>query len=153
MTEQNPREQAIRQFHPLATTDKNVTIPYDLLDPHYSDRRFFDKTHTIFLDTRFETIVTRYGVQIVEGAHYVYSDRLWENYGTERCLEAFHQADAVVGNKESARYLEEYLRKLYNQPDLELIHIVAGVNRSDGYSFRVFGYIDPTEPKPEVSKE
>jgi len=70
-------EPSLRSVHPLATSDRVASIPYALLHPHYTDRRFTDVAFgavTVFVAEGQRTALTSYGTQEVEGAHYNYSD-------------------------------------------------------------------------------
>jgi hypothetical protein len=41
----------------------------------------------------------------------------------------------------TASCIEAYLRIVYDDPGLRLVHIIAGVNSSSGYAYNVYGYI------------
>jgi len=128
--------------------DKMATIPYRDLYPHYSDRRFTERSGgmTVFL-AEGKKMHKEHGTDFVEGASYEYSDRLVQWNGPDKCEEAAKKAKAVAGNVDSAQYYEEYLRILLNNPKLDLVHIVSGVNRGNGYPYQVFGYTVPSESK------
>lgn len=127
-------------------SDKTATIPYRDLWPHYTDRRFTERSGgmTVFL-AEGKKIHKEHDTDFVEGASYEYSDRLAQWHGNDKCDEASQKAKAVAGSADSAQYYEEYLRALLNNPKLELVHIVSGVNRSNGWDYRVYGYTVPSE--------
>jgi len=145
-------EPSLTDVHPLATSNKVASIPYDRLHPHYTDRRFTDVAFgavTVFVAEGQRTALTSIGTQEVEGAHYNYSDRLWSQYH-DAMPAASARAKAAVGNTDSPRYFEELLRDLMQNPNLQLVHILTGVNRGNGYDYQVFGHIDQSETRPEV---
>lgn len=120
-------------------TDKSKELQYGLLNPHYTDDRFRGDPKTVFLAPGFTT-KAGYGGDTVEGVSYEYSDRLHEWHG-EKCDAAWKVASEKGFNKNSAEVMEAYLRELLGDPDLQLVHVVAGVNHSNGYPYRVYGYV------------
>lgn len=123
--------------------DKSRVIPYGEHSPHYSDGRFRDSEMTIFMADGVKT-VRQFNQVFVEGAQYEYSDRLQEWYGHEKIKAAFEKARSVVGGDDreiTAAYFEEYLKALYDNDKLELVHVISGVNRGNGYPYRVYGFI------------
>lgn len=143
-------EPPVNEQTSFVVSDKNAAIPYDLLYPHNSDRRFAKGAQTIFLEPGFKTDI-KYGIQLVEGAHYNYSDKLLRSFGLDKYEESSLQAEAIVGNINNARYFEELMRLLYKKPQAKLVHILVGVNVGNGYSYRVFGTINPSEQEPQIS--
>lgn len=67
---------------------------------------------------------------------YNYSDRL----DCERWNIACDQAAGQIGNRECAAFFELAL-KLYHDVDVDLRHIVAGCNLSNGFPWFCFGYV------------
>jgi len=112
------------------------------LNPHYTDDRF-RQSQTVFLAPGYTT-VRQYSVDVVEGVYYDYSDRLHQLHG-EKCDEAQKAAEARGFTKNSPALLEAYLQELFGDPDLQLVHIIAGVNLGNGYPYRVYGYIRGNE--------
>ena len=94
--------------------------------PHYTDNRF-EEEQTVF--GRKE-----------EGLGYNYSDRLWE-WDYNKSKQAYATADESGLVKNSCRYFEAYLSAYFGRP-IEIGHIVAGVNHSNGHPYCVFGYRD-----------
>lgn len=120
-------------------TDHSKPIGSRLLNPHYSDERF-RKSHTVFLAPGYRT-VEQYGTEMVEGISYDYSDRL-QQWNTDKDYRAAWKAAADKGlEKDSAAYLQEFLRELFHDPELKLVHLISGVNAGNGYPYRVYGYI------------
>ena len=118
--------------HAYSTTyDKDMPL-HD--DPHYTDKRF-DKEQTIF------------GKPIEEGSFghqgldYVYSDRIWQwDYNkAKRASQHANDTTGKTGHNKSCRWYEIYLSYFFDKP-VVIEHIIAGVNRSNGYSYCVFGY-------------
>lgn len=100
-------------------------------NPHYSDEDFQNKEQTIFGKEE-------------ENLHYVYSDRLWQWDHKKSEL-----ATKIANKKErlhTCAYYEIYLSEYYNKP-IEIKHIIAGVNRSNGYPYLAFGYIEKENSK------
>lgn len=123
--------------------NKEEPIPSQLWNPHYSDRYFTDKSggRTIFLAPGLVT-VEEYGVDKVDGLEYNYSDRIAQWVGHEAMDRATKTACAVLGSEAvTAHYYEIMLQNAYQNPQVELQHIIAGVNLDSGYSFRIFGTV------------
>lgn len=124
-------------------TDKDALIPSDLWDPSYRDTRFTEGTsdgRTIFVDPSVTMNPDRSIGEAGEGLSYDYSDRIheWKGFGVLR--EAIDKALEEVGNARSARFAEVMLRHAFNDQTLFLGHMKAGVNRSSGYSYKIYGY-------------
>jgi hypothetical protein len=119
--------------------DRNAVIDSALLNPHYTDTRFRQE-QSIFVASQ-KHLVEHYGHDTVSGAWYIYSDRLHGWYPQDQLDSADQAARDSGAHPYSARYKEVFLKTLLDQPNLELVHIVAGVNRSNGYSYLVYGYI------------
>lgn len=95
-------------------------------NPHYSDKNFDHKEQTIFGKEQKEL-------------EYNYSDRIWQwDYSkAENASKAAKESGAMHN---TARWHQEFLRSYFDRPDLELKHIIAGVNWSNGYAYLVYGY-------------
>lgn len=119
-------------------TDKNTPITWNLLNPHYSDGRFHNNEQTIFLAPGNE-LISSFGSDIVVGVNYVYSDQLYE-WDYKKSQESFQEASKNFPEGTPALY-EDYLRRYYNNPALQLVHIIAGINRGNGYPYRIYGHI------------
>ncbi len=120
-------------------TDKSKKIDYRYMNPHYTDTRF-NKAQTVFVASGHKTSRDNLGYDRVEGASYDYSDRIFQWFSDEDRDRAWEAAKQKVAEKESPAMIEEYLRALYKDPGLELLHILTGVNVSNGYPYRVYGY-------------
>ena len=123
-------------------TDREREIPHDLIDPDYSDKRFVESSAatTVFLDPGSRT-VTSMGLEFVPGAHYEYDDRLLQK-NHEAYQKAWEKASELTDGTRNARFYEEFLRTLYQNPHTKLVHILTGINRGNGFSYRAFGTID-----------
>lgn len=132
-----------------------------ILDFPFSDRTAyiypttFDKdkvleTNPSYADQRFKKDQTVFGKKS-KGLSYDYSDRLWEwDY-------AKAEASAKVATESGAklrtcRWYEAYLSAYFGRP-IEIGHIMAGVNVSNGYSYCIFGYKNAAPHTPENEGE
>lgn len=121
-------------------TDKDKVISRALLNPHYSDPQFREE-HTVFLKPGHQ----QNGRNMVEGLEYQYSDRLQEyDYEKHKAAWAVVNEKGLVG---SANIIEAFLRIYFEDQDLELVQIITGVNRSDGYPYRVYGFVRPVRTR------
>lgn len=134
---------------------KTQQIPGSLLDPYYTDERFTRSRggRTIFLDSGLVAVKSEFGSEYVEGAHYNYSDRLSLGYGFDHVEAARDEAFEEIGNRNTAVFFEAFLQKVYNDPTALLQHIMAGVNASSGFSYKVFGTVSTLHPKEKQSFE
>lgn len=122
-------------------TDKDATIEGRNLRPHYTDSRFYSgQEHTVFLAQGYT--LTKSRNPTVKGANYDYSDRLWQ-WDYKKAEAARARAIEIVPDTYSARFYETFLRLYYGNEAIELVHIVTGVNVSNGYDYQVYGYITP----------
>lgn len=121
------------------TTDKRTPIAHNLLDPHYADSRFdHSKTHTIFLAPGNKVGHDWPNDGFVMNAQYSYSDRVHQWY-YDKYDAAVEIARKKAKGYNTAMYYEELLKILMEKPKLILVHIIAGVNVSSGYSYLIFG--------------
>lgn len=108
--------------------------PIANLTPHYTDDHFRD-AQTVWIEKGYS--VNR--SQTVKGASYNYSDRIWEwNW---------NKADTVRKSIEhldrrSPAYIQEFLRRYFDNPAIRLVHVMAGFNVSNGSSYNVYGYFE-----------
>lgn len=126
-----------------AVTDKDAIIPDDLWNPHYSDRRFTEGTTdglTIFVDPEVTLVPGTFVDETSEELTYSYSDRVQQWIGHNAVRAASERAAKEVGNKQSAMFIEVMLRHAFEDPSLWVGHMRAGVNRSNGYSYKIYGY-------------
>lgn len=101
-----------------APTDKNARIRTFL---HYSDPDA-NKELTVFGRQR-------------PGLFYNYDDRLIGDEWTEGCRLAAEQA-----KPQTAKFYEIALNHFHQTTNVDIEHIILGCNRSNGYSYLVFGY-------------
>ena len=102
-------------------TDENAEL---YTQPHYTDERF-RKEQTVF------------GAE-ESNLSYDYDDRIrqWDYQKHEMAWDLAKKTGHKVG---SQRFYEAYLSKYFGKPIL-LKHVIAGVNRGNGYPYVVFGY-------------
>lgn len=113
---------------PAVQLSRNVQLE---TNPHYTDDRF-SEPQTVF------------GAE-VKGLSYDYSDRLWQwdSKKAEAATEIAKQSGHVI---RSANWYQVYLSAYFGY-EVELVHVVAGVNRSNGYPYAVFGYRQKVAPE------
>ena len=104
---------------------------------------------TIYIIFIYALIITPplFGAQ-EEGLHYDYSDRLFQ-WNPEKSEVASNEANNSGRVKGSAEWYEKYL-SVYCEEPVELKHVLAGVNLSDGYPYIVFGYRFASEQEENV---
>lgn len=121
-------------------TDEREAIAGSLLDPHYDNPRFGREPLTVFLRPGYRT-KRDFGVDMVEGCSYNDNDRIACSFPHEKQEAAWEAAKQKFAETKSAVFLQEFLRILFEKPNLILIHILSGVNRENGCSYRSYGYI------------
>ena len=93
-------------------------------------------THPHYTDSRFRTEQTIFG-QEEKGLQYEYSDRIADqDREAKKNSEVFADSKAV---KCTAAWYEAYLSAHFDKP-ADIRHIIAGVNRSNGYPYRIYGF-------------
>jgi hypothetical protein len=117
--------------------DKDAEIPSPWLWPHYSGPFFDAGAVSVYLDPTCTT-TRAYGSDEVDGADYQYGDRLNVDY--EKYHAALERAEQELGTKSTARYFETAFRYAMEDPALELVHLITGVNRSNGNPYHVYGF-------------
>lgn len=105
---------------PMVITDKDAKIRTFM---HYSEP-----------EALLREPVTVFG-RPKKGLFYNYSDRLFSNEWTAGCK----LADESCA-RNTARWFEVALKRFHNAKELDLQHVLLGVNRSNGYHYLVFGY-------------
>lgn len=113
--------------------DMNAKLPF----AHYSDMRF-NTEQTVFLRDG-QKLYPDY-TPTVKGAEYNYSDRIWQ-WDWDKANETRQAAQDSLKSKDlTPVYYEAWLRLYFGKPNLLLVHIITGVNKSNGYDYQVFGY-------------
>lgn len=109
-------------FRLMGATDRKQVLQY--WDPHYTNPIFRDGDQTIFGEER-------------DGICYDYSDRIvqWDYKKADEAATVANQYETP----RTAAWVELYLSYFYGE-DCTVHHIVAGVNRSNGYPYRAYGY-------------
>lgn len=114
--------------------------PIDNLMPHYTNTRF-NEAQTVWIADGYK-IKRGYG-DFVDGADYNYSDRIWQ-WNRSKADQVYKEIDASL-HRHSPAYIQEFLRRVFDNPNLVLVHVLAGVNLSNGYPYNVYGYITKGE--------
>jgi hypothetical protein len=119
----------------------NPTASIRHLRPHYTDDRF-KTARTVYLARGYK--LEGDDGETVKGAHYNYSDRyrLW--FTSDLIDAAWDAAKAIDKSVSTAAAIEAFLRHVHQDPELKLVHIMAGFNVSNGFDYQVYGYI-PSE--------
>lgn len=125
------------------TTSSMVRISN--LNPHYTDERY-RHAQTVYLAAGCK--LSQGHSEYVQGAEYVYSDRLRE-WDWNKAEAARKAAREQYPDYDTAACLEAYLRLYYDKPHLALVHIMAGFNWATGYPYQVFGIL--LDGKPDLS--
>lgn len=114
--------------------------PIHNLSPHYTNSHY-KEARTVWLKDGY-TPQGRYNT--VPGVEYNYSDRLWQ-WERDKADKAWESVDRNQFTPRSSAFLQEWLRGYFDNPNLELVHILAGFNLGSGYPYQVYGYISHKE--------
>lgn len=127
-----PRVRGGMSNHPRPIVDKRLALE---IAPHYTNDRF-----TFAVGYQPQTV---FGDEAPDpcghsGLTYDYSDRLvqWDNGKSEK---AWYMATESGAPPKSAEFLERYLSAFHGKP-VEVVHVMAGVNRSNGGSYWIAGW-------------
>lgn len=123
-----------------AETNPFALLRSDLLDPLYTDKRFAYGDQSIYIASGHRCTQDRSGNIYVDGANYVYTDRLQQWYGP-KCDDAWKDAITRGYAHNTAACIEAYIQVLLSAPNLRLVHILTGVSRSSMSPYRAYGYI------------
>jgi hypothetical protein len=118
------------------------TNPIANLQPHYTDS-FYSTARTVWLADGYKTN-ERHGT--VKGVHYDYSDRVWR-WDWHKADGLYKSIDASL-DRRSPAFIQEFLRQYFDNPNLELVHVMAGFNVGNGYPYQVYGYLTGDEAQP-----
>jgi hypothetical protein len=121
---------------PSHAIQSKPNAPIKHLRPHYTDDRFKD-AQTVYL-AQGHTLTGEY----VKGAAYNYSDRYRSWFSDELYTGGWEAARKVDKDRSTAASIEAFLRHVHQDPDLKLVHIMAGFNVSNGYDYQVYGFIE-----------
>lgn len=124
----------------MVISDKTQSIPY--LRPHYTNSAFSIGMKTVFLASGYKLKRDNYGYDkvVCKGIEYNYSDRIWQ-WDWEKARQAQEQTRELYERNDSGEAIEHFLRLYFDDNELELVHIMSGVNRSSGYDYQVYGYV------------
>lgn len=128
--------------HFLYKGTKSLDVPLNTC-PHYTDSKY--RVEQTEFCSEPEKLVRHNDCLVIEGLHYDYSDRLFE-WDRPKMKAAYAFANTALDvadldwqKKSTARYIQEVLRFYHDKPELELVHVIAGVNRGNGYPYLVYG--------------
>jgi hypothetical protein len=126
-------------------TSKYEPIPERVLGPaptNFLRQRVGSSALTIFLAEDDAILAYKNGNRVVYGADYEYSDRIRQHFGHKVVEKAYADAEAEVGNNNTAEYFEAMLRKVYQNPALELQHIMVEINSANDSNTYIYGIVD-----------
>ena len=109
--------------------------PIDHLMPHYTQTRY-NEAQTVWIADGYKDS-GRY--HTIAGVDYVYSDRIWQ-WDWSKADATRLSIDETL-DRCSPLYIQAFLRGFYDNPDIQLIHVMAGVNLGNGYPYQVYGYV------------
>ncbi len=110
------------------TNDKDAVLAHS----HYSDPAFSQQGGATIFGKK------------VEGAALDYADRL-RQWDREKYEAAWETAVEACGKKNTARRIEKYLQEYYGNQTLELVAIISGTRRDNGYPWFAYGYLTHEE--------
>ncbi len=137
MTNRNNSEGEIQPIR-----SKTEPIPRWMIDPMQGDERFTRAIGgvSIFLAEGLEPIEDHNGTPIVPGATYNFASLLKHEFHYQKMYRSQDIAEHEVGNSNTAAYYEAYLRCLFDDPTIQLQHIVVGFDdENPSQSFRGYG--------------
>jgi hypothetical protein len=109
--------------------------PIQNLRPHYTNE-VFKNAQTVYLAKGYA-----FDGEYVKGAEYNYSDRYRQWFSSELWDVAWSEAKKIDPSVSTAAATETFLRTIHEDPELKLVHIMAGFNWSNGYDYQVYGFI------------
>lgn len=115
--------------------NKNAAIAN--LNPHYTNE-YFKEPRTVYLADGYK-LKHNGSRDYLPKVEYNYSDRLWQ-WDYDKAQQAWEVAKAKDLPHNSAALHEAYLTAYYGR-ELELVHIMAGFNWSNGHPYQVYGVI------------
>lgn len=128
-----------------STVDKKkVEISPEILDREWTnDKNAKFHSRVNYLDRRFKTERTVFG-RDSKDLEYIYSDQLYVFDSKPEVIAFRSKSENEMPQKTTAAWYEKYLQACYEQP-VELVHIIGGCNKSDGYSYLIFGIKTPKD--------
>lgn len=129
----------------MATISNN---PITNLAPHYTNSHFRE-ARTVWLKDGY-TPEGRY--QTIPGIEYNYSDRLWQ-WDYQKAELAWESVKRAEFGLHSSAFLQQWLREYFDNPALELVHILAGFDLGNGYPYQVYGYVTPKGEAQDENSE
>jgi hypothetical protein len=128
-------------------TDKDAIIPFAQRCPEYKDDEFARwRTATIYIDPDYMTPHYK-RISLVDEATYEYDDKIWSRFEQEDARLALIQASErlKLEREDTPREYEEWLKILYSEPNLKLVHIYVARKKSEQDTYLAFGIIHNQE--------
>lgn len=122
----------IKKFNYSSNYDNSSVFACDFHPP--CDKDVILRTFMHYTDPDAERDVTVFGAARKD-LFYNYSDRLYGSKWNEGLELAAKQA-----TPKTARFFEIALNHFHDTDDVNLQHIMLGCNRSNGFSYLIFGY-------------
>ncbi len=120
-------------------------FPYGMEDPHFLDDRFKgSKPLSTFLAEGYD-VVSENGYEAVddEDVTYLHFDQLLTSAQSD-ISGASKAARKVEGGRKTPLFYQEYLRAYFEDDNLELVHVLAGVQAAgNGMPYWVLGFKSP----------
>ena len=115
-------------------------IPWHMREPHYKDARFAHTLGglTVYLAEGLTTVNTL-GQELVEGLTYQSSEKLYSGRDVHDVEKAKTKAYGEFQTNATAAYYERMLQGVYQDPTLELQHIIAAANTVAAYPYHIYG--------------
>ena len=113
-------------------TDKTKQLPF----AHYSNP-YYKVPRTEYCSEPDKIEIDEFGYYVHPDCHYDYSDRLveWDRDLSNRAIKAANDSGKP---KNTPAWIEEYLSYYYGR-QVDLVHVLQGVDMSNGYSYCIFG--------------
>jgi len=129
--------------------DKNAQIPQDW-DKMTRYGNEHARHRTLYLDPVFKPVVTYpYPGPHIHNTIYeaMMTLRLKNAYGETAHQNAEAEALKRVGNNDTPRYFEEYIRLIHNDPKLRLVHMLAAVEFVSSTPYLLMGWMSDNVPE------
>lgn len=133
----------------------NQEFPHGMADPHFSDERFEgSKPISTFLAEGYEVTSTN-GHDCVDDSEviYLHFDHLLTSARHDESG-AFEVAKRVEGGRSKPLFYEEYLKAYFDDEELKLVHILAGVQAAgNGMPYWALGFKSPVYQAEQLQRD
>ena len=106
--------------------------------PHYTESAFCKGGGKTVFCSEPENLIQRYGTEMIDKMAYVYLDRIYE-WDRDKADTAFYAAQQSEHQRRSANWYEIFLSEYFDK-DVEIVHIISGVQLMNGYPWCALGY-------------